>query len=62
MTYLELKDYIQVRNHELNSDEILFVTDVTKHPQIDHMQYRDGRYEMWDSQGNYYWFSKRKGD
>lgn len=59
MVSYELQNYINVRNHELNSDEILFVTDISQHPQIDHMQYKDNKYEMWDNCGYYYWFTKR---
>lgn len=59
MKSYEIQNYVNVRNHELNSDEILFATDVSKHPQIDHIVYENGKYEVWDNEGYYWWFTKR---
>ena len=55
----ELEQYINSRNHKLNKQEMWFVTDKQKHPQICSMKYNpyDNKFEIWDRYGNYYWFN-----
>lgn len=62
MTSGELQNYINVRTGQLSSDEILFVIDTSRHPQLDHIVYKDGRWQMWDDMGNYFTFIKRDWD
>lgn len=59
MTSSEICHFIEVRGHELSSDEILLLLDVDKHPEISSFEYRNGWYKMWDFVGNEYSFSKR---
>ena len=35
----ELNTYISTRNHSLNSQEYLFVSDINQHSQINHIKY-----------------------
>lgn len=46
----ELENYIKERNYELSKEEILFVQDIEKHPQINHIKYDQytNRFDMWD--------------
>ena len=59
MTTPELYNYINVRNGELCSDEILECIDIVKNPQLDHITYQDNYYTMWDGQGNKFTFKVR---
>lgn len=54
----ELKQYIDERNGELNSEETAFVIDINNHPQLNHITYNpyDSSYDMWDQEGNHYFF------
>lgn len=55
----ELQNYITVRNSQLSSDEILFVIDTARHPQINHIIYENNQWQMWDDAGSYFTFTKR---
>lgn len=59
MTSQELHNYIAARHGQLSSDEILHITDTAKHPQINHIVFENGKWQMWDDAGNYFEFSKR---
>ncbi len=54
----ELKQYIDERNGQLNSEEVNFVTNINFHPQLNHITYNpwNNSYDMWDSEGNNYHF------
>lgn len=56
----ELSSYIDVRNGELSADEILKAIDVCNNPQINHIIYENGTWDMWDDKGNKFSFIKRK--
>lgn len=58
----ELKQYIDERNSQLNSNEINFVTNISLHPQIDHITFNpwDSSYDMWDNLGNHYHFESKR--
>ena len=51
MTSDEIEAFINVRNGELSSDEILEVLDVDKNPQIDHVIREGDTWRMWDDTG-----------
>jgi len=55
---IELKQYIDERNGQLNSNETSFVTDINLHPQLNHITFNpwDSSYDMWDNLGNHYHF------
>lgn len=55
----ELAQYIAARYGELNRDEIAKVTDITENPQINHIIYENGVWNMWDSNGWNFQFRKR---
>lgn len=55
----ELRYYINSRNGELSSDEILTVIDIDKNPQLNHIEYENNLWKAWDTSGNYYEFRKR---
>lgn len=59
MTNEELSYYINSRNGELSSDEILNVVDTSKNPQLNHIEYENDLWKVWDTSGNYYEFRKR---
>lgn len=54
----EIEKYINDRNGALHGEEILFITDIRQHPQLNHIVFhsKDNSYEMWDKYGNYYQF------
>lgn len=49
-----LKQYILERESLLELEEILYVTNINLHPQINHISYNagDNEYIMWDCEGN----------
>ena len=55
----EMRDYINSRNGKLNREETTFITDIRKHPQLNHITYNvwDSSYDMWDREGNHFHFS-----
>ena len=59
MTSDEIEAFINVRNGELSSDEILEVLDVDKNPQIDHVIREGDTWRMWDDTGKEFSFRKR---
>ena len=59
MKTTELKTYIEVRHGELCMDEILYIIDINRNPQIDHIVYENGLWQMWDNKGNYMTFKLR---
>lgn len=59
MTSQELHGYISARNEELSNDEIKLVTDTERNPDINHIVFENGTWQMWDCYGNYYSFRKR---
>lgn len=54
----ELEQYINSRNEKLTSSEVVFVTDISLHPQLNHITYNpwDTSYDMFDCEGNHYHF------
>lgn len=59
MTSNEMQRYIDVRHGELCEDEIRYITDVSQHPQINHIIYDNGTWSMWDTNGTHFSFRKR---
>lgn len=59
MTSSEIKNYINTRHGELCTDEILHIIDVSRNPQIDHINYENGKWQMWDNEGAHFEFRKR---
>lgn len=59
MYSVELLKYISDRNFSLTGEEVLFATDINEHPQLQHIKYDayDNNFQMWDKEGNYYYFS-----
>lgn len=54
----EIEQYIAERHGVLSPDEVKFVTDITLHPQLNHITYNpwECSYDMWDNTGNHYHF------
>ena len=54
----EMRQYIDSRNGKLNREEIKYITDIKKHPQLNHITYNpwDNSYDMWDIEGNHFRF------
>lgn len=59
MTSDEIEAFINSRNGELSSDEILTLMDVDKNPQIDHIIREGATWTMWDNTGREFHFKKR---
>lgn len=59
MTSSEISSYIDIRNGELCSDEILDMVDVSRNPQINHIVYENGIWNMWDNVGTHFTFRQR---
>lgn len=58
MYTFELKQYIRDRWFILTREEMLYVTNLQLHPQINHIKLSNGgyTYEMWDDNGDYLHF------
>ena len=52
----EMRQYIDSRNGKLNREELKYITDIKKHPQLNHITYNccDSSYDMWDIEGNHF--------
>ena len=59
MTSQEITQYINARNGELSSDEILQVIDPTRNSQLNHIVYENGVWNLWDDRGIHFSFIKR---
>lgn len=59
MTSGEISGYINIRDGELCSDEILHVIDTSRNPQINHIVYEDNVWNMWDNTGAHFTFRQR---
>ena len=59
MTSDEIESFINSRNGELSSDEIVLLMDVDKNPQIDHIVFENEAWKMWDNTGKEFHFRKR---
>lgn len=59
MTSSEIKSFIKIRKGELGSDEILYIIDIERNPQINHIIYENRKYKMWDCDGNEFNFTGR---
>lgn len=55
----ELFEYLKQRNWYIGGDDLLKVISVKENPQINHIEFNSGsgKYDMWDSDGNYYEFT-----
>ena len=55
---LILFNFILEREARLEGPETRYATDLTEHPQIDHVRFipENNRYEMWDREGTYFSF------
>lgn len=44
----EMRQYINSRNGKLNREELKYITDIKKHPQLNHITYNcwDNSYDM----------------
>lgn len=60
----ELHKFLEERDNMLTPEELLFVTDMNEHPQIDHVKYNPygDFFEMWDNTGDYFDFKSQKYD
>ena len=47
----ELEHYIKDRNGCIGGDDLLFIIDVKNHPQINYIEYRNGRYTITTNDG-----------
>ncbi len=58
MSCEDLWNYINVRRNVLETQEVIYVTNINLHPQINHIIFHpeDNKYEMWDKNGNYFSF------
>ena len=54
----EIEEYLKQRNYYLRINELIFITDVKQHPQIDHLKYNafGDYFEMWTNDGYYFKF------
>lgn len=62
MTSDEIESFISSRYGELSSDEILYLMDVEKNPQIDHIVFENNAWTMWDNTGREFHFKKKNMD
>ena len=55
----EIYNFLAERNFYIGGDDLLFITDVKQHPQLNHIKYDafENKYEMWDYEGNYFCFT-----
>lgn len=58
MLSCEMDEYIKSKNNYLSSEEIIYITDITLHPQIKEIKYHPdfNYYEVWTSDGYYFKF------
>lgn len=58
----ELKQYIDERNGQLDSEEINFVANINFHSQLNHIIFNpwNTSYDMWDNLGNHYHFEVKR--
>lgn len=58
MLSYEIEEYIKSKNHYLNSEEIIYITDIKLHPQINEIKYHPdfNYYEIWTSDNYYFKF------
>ena len=54
----EIYKFLEERNYYIGGDDLIFITDVNQHPQINHIVYNayEHKYEMWDKEGSYFCF------
>lgn len=54
----EISNYLKEREYRLNSEEIIFITDITVNTQICRISYNQefNFYEMWTKDGYYFKF------
>ena len=50
--------YIEARNYLLETEELLYITDLKLHPQLDHICFNafSSEYCMWDKRGTFFKF------
>lgn len=50
--------YIEARNYLLETEELLYITDLKLHPQLDHISFNvfSSEYRMWDKRGTFFKF------
>lgn len=55
----EIEKFLKDRNYYIGGDDLIFITDIRKHPQLNHIKFDpyNNCYEMWDKDGNYYTFT-----
>lgn len=48
----EIENFLRERNYYIGGDDLLFITDIKQHPQINHIKFNsyDNSYEMWDKE------------
>lgn len=58
MYHFEIEQFLKERNYYIGGDDLAFITDTRKHPQINHIEFNpyDSSYDMWDKEGHYYHF------
>jgi hypothetical protein len=60
MYSFEIEQYINDRNHELNRDEVTFITDIEQHNQISRIKYEDNLFHIWTKDDYHFWFSVKQ--
>lgn len=58
MLSYEIEEYIKLKNYCLNSEEIIYITDIELHPQIKEIKYHSdfNYYEIWTSDNYHFKF------
>lgn len=54
----EIQQFLEEHNFYIGGDDLIFITDVNQHPQLNHIKYNpyEHKYEMWDNEGWYFCF------
>ena len=55
----EIQQFLKDRNHYIGGDDLNFIIDTRRHPQINHIEYNpyDSSYNMWSKDGTHFHFN-----
>ena len=55
----EIEQFLKQRNYYIGGDDLKFIIDIKKHPQLNHVKFNpyDSSYDMWDREENHYNFT-----
>lgn len=55
----EIEQFLKDRNYNVGGDDLTFITDTRRHPQIKHIVFNpyDSTYDMWDKDGKHFRFN-----